>query len=140
MKLAILKRAWGLGACAILCCHPIQAQHLLGFTAGSTAKETALEDGFKAIPSAAEARRQLRIFTKEPHVAGSERNNELARYIAREWKKQGLEDVVIRRYDVFSSDPKETSLEMVAPIHYRASLRDLDRLQPPSGSRTTTRR
>ena len=75
------------------------------------------------MPTPEEARRQLRIFTAEPHLAGSERNNELARYIANEWKKQGLEDVVLRRYDVFSSEPKETMLEMVAPTHYRATLR-----------------
>lgn len=124
MKLVNLNRASGLVTLAALLAHPAHPQSLLGFTAASTTQETAVEARFKAIPTAAEARRQLRIFTAEPHVAGSDRNNELARYIAREWKNQGLEDVVIRRYDVFSSDPKETSLEMVAPTHYRASLRE----------------
>jgi N-acetylated-alpha-linked acidic dipeptidase len=124
MKVANSKQAACLVTLAALLAHPVDAQNLLGFTAASSAEEAAAEARFKAIPTAAEARRQLRIFTAEPHVAGSDRNNELARYIAREWKKQGLEDIVIRRYDVFSSDPKETSLEMVAPSHYRASLRE----------------
>lgn len=97
---------------------------MLGFTPASAAAQAKIETQFKAIPTAREAQRQLRIFTSQPHPAGSARNNELARYIAREWKKQGLQDIVIRRYDVFSSDPKETSLEMVAPIPYRASLRE----------------
>jgi N-acetylated-alpha-linked acidic dipeptidase len=105
--------------------HSVQAEDsILGFTQSSSALEKAIEAKFKAIPSTQEMRRQHRIFTAEPHPAGSERNNELARYVAREWKKLGLENVVIRRYDVYSSDPKETSLEMVAPVRYRASLRE----------------
>ncbi|MBS1850932.1 MAG: M28 family metallopeptidase [Acidobacteria bacterium] len=99
-------------------------QTFQGFSPDSSAKQAEIESKFKAIPTPDEARRQHRIFTAEPHPAGSERNNELARYIAEEWKKQGLEDIVLRRYDVFSSDPKETMLEMVAPVHYKASLRE----------------
>jgi N-acetylated-alpha-linked acidic dipeptidase len=98
---------------------------ILGFTPSSAAHETEIETRFKAIPSPDEERRQHHIFTAEPHVAGSPRNNELARYIADEWRQEGLEDVVIRRYDVYGSNPKFTSLEMVAPLHYRAVLREL---------------
>ena len=116
---------------AAVLAHPSHAQTILGFTAASTAKQGEIEDQFKAIPSPDEARRQLRIFTAEPHLAGSDRNNELARYIVSEWKKQGLEDVVLRRYDVFSSEPKETMLEMVAPVHYRATLREAPYEQDP---------
>ena len=79
---------------------------ILGFTPKGTAQETAVEQKFKAIPSPDEERRQHRIFTSAPHLAGSERNNELARYIADEWRKQGLEDVVLRRYDVYSTAPR----------------------------------
>src|SRR5206468_12717792 len=61
---------------------------------------------------------------QEPHVAGSKRNNELADYIAAEWKKQGLEDVIVRRYDVYGTNPKSASLEMIAPTRYQAVLRE----------------
>ena len=71
-----------------------------------------------------EERRQHRIFTSEPHVAGSKRNNELAEYIAAEWRKQGLEDVVIHRYDIYGTNPKSASLEMIAPTRYQATLRE----------------
>ena len=81
---------------------------ILGFTRGRAAHEIELEQKFKAIPSPDEERRQHRIFTAEPHIAGSKRNNELARYIADEWRKQGLEDVIIRRYDVYSTFPKSS--------------------------------
>ncbi len=97
---------------------------ILGFTRASAARETEVETKFKSIPSPDEERRQHRVFTAEPHVAGSKRNNELADYIAEEWRKQGLEDVVIRRYDVYGTNPKSASLEMIAPSHYQALLRE----------------
>ncbi|MFZ0278879.1 MAG: M28 family metallopeptidase [Candidatus Sulfotelmatobacter sp.] len=103
-----------------------QAQtSILGFTPSAATHEAEVENKFKAIPSPDEERRQHKIFTAEPHVAGSARNNELARYIADEWRNEGIEDVVIRRYDVYGSNPKSTFLEMVAPVHYRAGLREL---------------
>jgi N-acetylated-alpha-linked acidic dipeptidase len=105
---------------------PVASQtSILGFTPSAAAHEAEIENKFKAIPSPDEERHQHHIFTAEPHVAGSPRNNELARYIADEWRQEGLEDVVIRRYDVYGSNPKFTSLEMVAPIHYRAGLREM---------------
>jgi N-acetylated-alpha-linked acidic dipeptidase len=107
------------------------AEDMLGFTNAGAARQAAIETRFKAIPTAAEAQRQHRIFTAEPHLAGSKRNNYLARYIAAEWKKQGLEDIVLRRYDVYNSEPKEISLEMVEPVKYRAKLREAAYPQDP---------
>ncbi|MEP6644634.1 MAG: M28 family peptidase, partial [Acidobacteriaceae bacterium] len=110
-------------------CSPVQFKawtqvSIQGFGIKSAAREAEVEQKFKAIPDAKEERRQHRIFTLEPHIAGSKRNNELARYVAAEWRKQGLEDVVIRRYAVYSTEPRSTSLEMVSPVHYRAGLRE----------------
>ncbi len=123
-KFAILPMYLG----GLLICVPMsnaRAQSsILGFTASDAAHEAQIEGKFKSIPSPDEERRQHRIFTAEPHVAGSPRNNELARYIADQWRTEGFE-VVIRRYDVYGSNPKFTSLEMVAPVHYRAGLREL---------------
>ena len=89
---------------------------ILGFSAASAELERKVEQRFKAIPSADEEKRQHRLFTSEPHPAGSKRNNELAEYMAAEWRKQGLENVVIRQYDVYSTEPKSTSLEMISPV------------------------
>jgi N-acetylated-alpha-linked acidic dipeptidase len=97
---------------------------ILGFTRTSAPREAQVEEKFKSIPTPDEERRQHRIFTAEPHVAGSKRNNELAEYIRDEWKKQGLEDVIIRQYDVYGTNPKSASLEMLAPVHYQAVLRE----------------
>jgi N-acetylated-alpha-linked acidic dipeptidase len=65
-----------------------------------------------------------RYLTSEPHPAGSARNNELAQWVAEQWRQQGLEDVTVHQYDVLNSRPREISLEMVHPGHYRASLRE----------------
>jgi N-acetylated-alpha-linked acidic dipeptidase len=108
---------------ALLLASEARAQ-ILGFTPSSATHETAVESKFKSIPVPDQERRQHRIFTAEPHIAGSKRNNELAEYIRDEWKKQGLEDVVIRRYDVYGTNPKSASLEMIAPTHYTALLRE----------------
>ncbi len=35
-----------------------------------------------------------------------------------------MEDVTIREYDVLNSTPREVSLEMTAPVHYQATLRE----------------
>jgi N-acetylated-alpha-linked acidic dipeptidase len=114
-----------LSALALLLNLPAQSQDtILGFTPAGAAKQFAVEQKFKAIPNPDEERRQHRIFTSAPHLAGSVRNNELAHYIADEWRKQGLEDVVLRRYDVYSTAPKSSFLEMTAPVHYQASLHE----------------
>jgi len=109
---------------SLFLCTIASAQSILGFTPASAAHEIEIENKFKSIPNPDEERRQHRIFTQEPHIAGSKRNNELADYIAAEWKKQGLEDVIIHRYDVYGTNPKSASLEMIAPTHYLALLRE----------------
>jgi N-acetylated-alpha-linked acidic dipeptidase len=104
---------------------------ILGFTSAHAAKQNEIEQKFKAIPSPEEERKQHRIFTAEPHLAGSKRNNDLADYVADQWRKQGLEDVVIREYDVYATMPKSSSLELVAPVHYVAGLREEPYPQDP---------
>jgi N-acetylated-alpha-linked acidic dipeptidase len=103
---------------------PPAGPDLAGFARGSAVRQRAIEAAFQARPSPERARAWHRTFTAEPHPAGSERNNELARTIAEEWRKQGLEDVVVHRYDVLNTAPREVSLVMVAPVRYEASLRE----------------
>src|SRR6202007_2149010 len=76
---------------------------ILGFSPSHAAAEHELEATFQAIPSPEKAREWHRIFTAEPHPAASERNNQLAAFIADAWRKQGWEDVTLRRYDVWHS-------------------------------------
>ena len=97
---------------------------LSGYTAARAREQRALEADYAALPSAEEARKHHRLLTSEPHPAGSERNNELATYLADLWKAQGWEDVTVHRYDVLQGTPRRVSLDMVAPVRYTASLRE----------------
>ncbi len=97
---------------------------MTGYTNAGTAVERELEDRFLGIPSAEETRRLHRYLTEEPHPAGSERNNELGRFIADLWARQGWEEIKTHRYDVLVSYPREVLVEMVSPLAYRATLRE----------------
>src|ERR1051325_64868 len=97
---------------------------MTGYSAKRGQVERQIEERFAQLPSPDEVRKQHRFLTAEPHPAGSPRNNELARHIADVWKAQGWEDVRIHRYDVLSSSPREVAVEMVAPVSFKASLRE----------------
>src|SRR5437899_8106570 len=97
---------------------------ILGFSSQRAATEHRLETDCQALPSPEKAREWHRGFTAGPHPAASERNNQLADFIADAWRKQGWEEVTLRRYDVWHSRPRSITLEMTAPVHYTASLRE----------------
>lgn len=100
------------------------AKRMTGYTKQGTARQYEIEEKFLRIPSPEKARALHRILTAEPHSAGSERNNELARDLAKQFEDQGWEDVRLHRYDVLVSDPREVAVEMLSPVHYRAGLRE----------------
>jgi N-acetylated-alpha-linked acidic dipeptidase len=95
-----------------------------GFSPQHGAEQASLEDQLKKLISTEEIRKQHRYFTSISHPAGSLHDREIAEYIAAQWKKQGLEDVIIRQYDVLGTRPVSSSLEMVVPTHYQALLRE----------------
>jgi len=101
-----------------------QESAMTGYSRERARSQQQLEEQFRAIPSPEEVKKQHRYFTAEPHPAGSERNHELALYIADTWKQQGMDDVRIHRYDVLTSLPRSITVEMVSPAAYRASLRE----------------
>jgi N-acetylated-alpha-linked acidic dipeptidase len=97
---------------------------ITGFAPSHAIDESRLEDQFKASISVDGIRDYHRYFTSTPHPAGTKNDHDVAQYIADEWKKQRLEDVVIRQYDVLGTRPVSTSLEMIAPKKYTAVLRE----------------
>ena len=97
---------------------------LRGFSPAASEAQLQLEEKFKAIPSAGQLREHHHWLTREPHPAGTESNNRLAREIAQRWKDYGLEGVQIHRYDVLNSAAREVVVELVSPARYRASLRE----------------
>jgi N-acetylated-alpha-linked acidic dipeptidase len=93
-----------------------------GFSPRAAAQEIITENSFRESISTPEIIQFHRYLTAEPHPAGSARNNELAQWVAEQWRQQGLENVIVHQYDVLGSSPRKISLEMVKPTEYRALL------------------
>jgi N-acetylated-alpha-linked acidic dipeptidase len=116
---SVVAAGWSAGASV-----PAPPSGIRGFSARAAAAERDAEKRYRAIPSADEARKWHRRFTSLPHPATSKANHEQALDIAEQWKAQGLEDVVVHRYDVLSSNPREIRVEMVEPTRYVPTLRE----------------
>jgi N-acetylated-alpha-linked acidic dipeptidase len=99
-------------------------QPMRGYSPAAAAAQRQTEERLRALPTPDSIRTWHRYLTKTPHPATSARTKEIAEYIATAWKAQGLDEVVIHRYDVLSSNPRSVSVEMVTPVRYRPSLRE----------------
>ena len=112
---------------------PVTSQ-LRGFSPSGAVAQRALERRLRELPSVESIRAWHRYFTAEPHPATSPRTREIANYIAAQWKAQGLDEVVIHRYDVLSSNPRKVRAELVAPRRYVPSLREDSYKEDPDSS------
>ncbi|TKJ32160.1 glutamate carboxypeptidase [bacterium (candidate division B38) B3_B38] len=101
-----------------------QEQPIAGFTLQSSRQERSLEARLASIPQPLMCRSYLRYLTAEPHMAGTERNYQLALYVRDKFKEFGLDEVSLVEYQVLLSYPREIVVEMVAPKPYRATLRE----------------
>jgi N-acetylated-alpha-linked acidic dipeptidase len=108
---------------------------ITGFSPRAAAQEIITENSFRELISTPEIIQFHRYLTAEPHPAGSARNNELAQWVAEQWRRQGLENVMVHQYDVLHSAPRKISLEMVKPTEYRALLLEApDKADPDTGN------
>ena len=55
-------------------------------------------------------RESLKTLTKEPHIAGHRRDNELIDYIRQTWIDNGLDRVEIAEYDLYLSWPNKVHM------------------------------
>ncbi len=101
-----------------------EREGLIGFTAASSAKQLALETEFERMLSREMAERQLRIFTEEPHMAGTERDRALAEYVRRSWVEYGLDEVKVTEYQVLLPYPEEVKITMLEPFEREASMKE----------------
>ena len=96
----------------------------MGFTAERATALRQLESRLHETIRPENCRREHRIFTEEPHLAGSERNLELARYVAGQWKAYGLEDVTLVEHPVYLPWPVRYEATLVEPVERRLSLEE----------------
>src|SRR5689334_12662143 len=80
---------------------------IFGFTPASAEAERTIETRFLALPSADRAREYHRFLTEQPHLAGSDRNRQLAEWVRDRWKEYGLDEVEIVEHDVLLPWPVE---------------------------------
>ena len=95
-----------------------------GFSAANASREQALESLLTQRLSRDSTGAAFRVLTAEPHPAGSARNKYLAEWVAEQYRRDGLEDVTVHRYDVYLPWPTEVSVTMIAPTRYEATLKE----------------
>ncbi len=95
-----------------------------GFAEKTGRTHLALEGRFLGLPDSARIRDAHRLLTLRPHPAGSSRDHELAAWTAERFREAGLQDVRITNHEVMLSSPVEISVELVAPVQWRASMRE----------------
>jgi len=95
-----------------------------GFTADSSAIERRIEDQFRAAPSPANAREELRRLTSEAHIAGSPEDYATAVYVRDQMRGFGLNSE-IKEYQVLLSFPRTPGIvELVSPRRERLQVRE----------------
>jgi N-acetylated-alpha-linked acidic dipeptidase len=99
-------------------------ERIKGFTGAGSTEERRTEAALKKMADPKVYEKHLRFLTAEPHIAGTERNYELALYVRDKFKEFGLEDVEFVEYQVLLSYPKDIVVEMVEPVVYKATLRE----------------
>ena len=102
---------------------PVTSGDPLGFSPSGARAELQWEAKFKAIPSPDTIRESIRHLSAYPHHVGSPHDRSNAEWILARFKQWGL-DAHIEQFDVLFPTPKERVVELVAPTHFVAKLRE----------------
>jgi len=81
------------------------------------------EETFRSIPRSDLIRDYVKVLSAEPHHVGSVAGRRNAEWIRDQFIKWGLE-ARIEEYDILFPTPRERVVELVAPVHFAASLRE----------------
>jgi N-acetylated-alpha-linked acidic dipeptidase len=116
-KLTTILLAWAVAVPAP------SAKPVRGFTADGATAEQALEDKARAIPDPARMRAYMERMTSEPHIAGTPQSRKVAEYALGLFREWGL-DARIEEFEALLPFPTVRTLEMTAPVRYRAKLEE----------------
>jgi N-acetylated-alpha-linked acidic dipeptidase len=100
---------------------PPNAGDLEGFSSGAIAAEAQLEQRFDADLSAAEIRGWMQQMSSAPNHVGSAHDRANAEFQLAKFREWGW-DASIETFSVLYPTPREVSLELVAPTHFKALL------------------
>jgi N-acetylated-alpha-linked acidic dipeptidase len=106
---------------------------LRGFSEESARIEREWESKFRSIPEPDSLREAMRILSSRPHHLGSPRDSANADWILQKFRSWGL-DAKIETFQVLFATPKDRVVELVAPHHFSASLREPALKDDPTSS------
>ena len=96
----------------------------VGFSRENTASTKSLESQLLQTIRPENCRREHRIFTEKPHMAGSPRNYWLAQYVARQWRAYGLENVELIEHPVYLPWPVRYEATLLGATEEKLSLKE----------------
>jgi N-acetylated-alpha-linked acidic dipeptidase len=106
---------------------------LEGFSSAAASAETQLEQRFDADLSASDLREWLKQMSSAPNHVGSPHDKANAEFQLAKFREWGW-DAAIETFSVLYPTPKEVSVELVAPTHFKARLSE----PPIEGDATST--
>jgi N-acetylated-alpha-linked acidic dipeptidase len=112
---------------------PAGAADLEGFSSGAAATELQLEQRFDADLSAADLRAWMQQMSSAPNHVGSAHDKANAEFELAKFREWGW-DASIETFSVLYPTPREVSVELIAPTHFKARLSE----PPIEGDSTST--
>jgi N-acetylated-alpha-linked acidic dipeptidase len=117
----LIAAAAGLSLAGMVAADAPGANDLEGFSSAAAAAETQLEQRFDADLSSSDLREWLKQMTSAPNHVGSPHDKANAEFQLAKFKEWGW-DASIESFSVLYPTPKEVSVELVAPTHFKARL------------------
>ncbi len=81
------------------------------------------EKTYLSVPNSESVKKHLRVYTEDPHMAGTPQDYQTAVYTRDRLREYGISAEIVE-YEVWLPYPKENSLEMLKPTAYKASLKE----------------
>lgn len=99
----------------------VQAYPLMGFSNDASDQQKILEINFRSYLSTEDQAVWSKQLSSRPHHPGSEHGRENVKYLAGLFREWGYH-VEIEAFDILLPVPKKRSLELIAPVNYKAGL------------------
>ena len=125
----------GVLAVPLVAAGPPPSSEILGFTPGSSRVQREWETKFRALPDPARMRADMKLLAARPHHVGSPYDKQNAEWILKQFKDAGW-DAHIEQFDVLFPTPKQRLVELVAPTHFTAKLREAPVPGDPTSGQT----
>ncbi|HWP44206.1 MAG TPA: transferrin receptor-like dimerization domain-containing protein [Blastocatellia bacterium] len=109
------------------------ARPLRGYSDASAKAQLEWEEKLRAIPSPELLREYMKHLSAEPHHIGSAYGRQNAEFIRDKLQSWGF-DARLEEFDVLFPTPKERLLEMIAPAHFTATLKEPVLAEDPDSS------